>query len=64
MRDHAEAVYTLIGRYIVLSAMLAAGLIVHGDIPFWCAFPAATIWMALRGHIRPVREDRDDASRH
>lgn len=53
MNIYMEGVFALIGRYIVISVIIAGILIIgEHDVPFWCAFPLATIGMILRGHLR------------
>lgn len=41
-----EKALTLIGRYIVDSIVIAVVLMATtAPVPWWCAFPLATIWM-------------------
>lgn len=51
--------FALIGRYVVLSIVVAAGLLIRAEaVPLWCAFPLTTIWMIITGALKSGRPSR------
>lgn len=51
-KQQLDRMFALIGRYVVISMIVAGVLLVRADsVPFWCAFPVTTIWMILRGDL-------------
>lgn len=59
MSQRIEEAFALIGRYIVMSIVVAVVLAVRADaVPFWCAFPLTTVWMIANGTMRPGNTHR------